>query len=192
MNKFIYQRIRKWLGTLTIPETIKYIPLRSSPCLAIVSPASNIWMRAAEVMKSTASDGIPSSHTTLRSNSVGFCGEMEAGALSCRFIFTSTSCEPKQRRSREYNEVIYLLFSSHNEWSFPLGTGKDSCISYEGDEQSIQLILKRSILQFPQFFYAEAIMSLCFIIRHSHITFLCFSTKDTDNSNQKLHYSEVA
>ena len=124
MNKFIYQRIRKWLGTLTIPDTIKYIPLRSSPCLAIVSPASNIWMRAAEVMKSTASDGIPSSHTTLRSNSVGFCGEMEAGALSCRFIFTSTSCEPKQRRSREYNEVIYLLFSSHNEWSFPLGTGK--------------------------------------------------------------------
>ena len=76
--------------------------------------------------------------------------------------------------------------------AFHLVLEKDSCISYEGDEQNIQLILKRSILQFPQFFYAEAIMSLCFIIRHSHISFLCFSAKDTDNSNQKWHYSEVA
>lgn len=98
----------------------------------------------------------------------------------------------KTRRSREYNEVIYLLFSSHNEWSFPLGTGKRLLYFLWRGRAKYSVNFKALYTSLSTIFYAEAIMSLCFIIRHSHITFLCFSTKDTDNSNQKLHYSEVA
>ena len=93
------------VSTLTIPDTIKYIPVTSSPCRVIVSPTSNNFIRAAEVIKSTASGVIPSNHTTLRSNSMGFCGEIEAGALSCRFILTSTICVLNKNTS-------YAIFSS--------------------------------------------------------------------------------